>query len=259
MNMPLLAAYMLSILTLLLTPGPVIALITDAAARDGYGSAVRTMIGTNLASLTLIASATLMLTGIVAINPRWLAGLGMAGALYIGSIALRSLLPGCTPQALAEKQPASHSGLIAGYLTGVANPKDILFFVAFFPQIIAVTPDIGSSLTLLTLVWLLLDLTVLSLYIFAVTCWLSGGRMATIETFSGLFLLAVALFSFAYNPCDILFHTVTNETLFRSKTFRMEHYTTFFFNPLFPGRFRTAYFNRICLKSMKCVSTHKFD
>ena len=205
MNMPLLAAYVLSILTLLLTPGPVIALVTRAAARDGYASAVRTMIGTNLASLTLIACAALMLTGVVALNPHWLAWLGIAGALYIGWVALGSLLPRGQQQASPEKEMAAHSGLVAGYLTGVANPKDILFFVSFFPQFIAVTPEIGASLTLLTLVWILLDLTVLSLYIFAVTRWLSGRWMARMETFSALFLLAVALFSLVYNARTVLF------------------------------------------------------
>lgn len=207
MNIPLLAAYGLSILTLLLTPGPVIALVTRAAARDGYGSAIRTMIGTNLASLALIACAALMLTGIVALNPHWLAGLGMAGALYIGAIALGSLLPRRRPQSRAEKPAAAHSGLIPGFLTGVANPKDILFFVSFFPQFIAVTPDIGTSLMLLTLVWILLDLTVLSLYIFAVTRWLSARWMAKMETFSALFLIAVALFSFVYNARMMLSST----------------------------------------------------
>lgn len=199
MNMPLLVAWVLSILTLLVTPGPVIALVTRAAARDGYGCAVRTMIGTNLASLTLIACAALMLTGIVALNPHWLTGLGMVGGLYIGWIALCSLLPRRSQQAVAEKESAAHSGLLTGYLTGVANPKDILFFVSFFPQFLAVTPAIGTSLALLTLIWILLDLAVLSLYIFAVTRWLSGRWMAKMETFSALFLLAVALFSVLYN------------------------------------------------------------
>lgn len=204
MNMPLLAAYILSILTLLLTPGPVIALVTRAAARHGYRSAVRTMLGTNLASLTLIACAALMLTGIVALNPHWLAGLGIAGALYIGAIALGSLLPRRKGSVRQETEITAHSGLIAGYLTGVANPKDILFFVAFFPQFIAVTPDTGTSLSLLTLVWVLLDLAVLSLYIFAVTRWLTARWMAKMETFSALFLLAVALFSVVYNARALL-------------------------------------------------------
>jgi len=197
--MPLLAAWVLAVLTLLLTPGPVIALVTRAAARNGYGSALRTMIGTCLASLTLIACAALMLTGIVALDPRWLSWLGMAGALYLGSIALGSLLPRRRLQATSETRAMEHSGLVAGYLTGVANPKDILFFASFFPQFIAVTPDIGTSLTLLTLTWTLLDVTVLTLYIVAVARWLPARWMAKMEIFSALFLLAVALLSFAYN------------------------------------------------------------
>ena len=199
MNMPLLAAYVLSILVLLLTPGPVIALVTRAAARDGYGSALRTMIGTCLASLTLIACAAMMLTGVVALDPRWLSWLGMAGAVYLGSIALGSLLPRHRLQATSETRAVEHSGLVAGYLTGVANPKDILFFVSFFPQFIAVMPGTGASLTLLTLIWTLLDVTVLTLYIVAVARWLPARWMVKMEIFSALFLLAVALLSFAYN------------------------------------------------------------
>lgn len=63
MNLALLAVYSLSVLTLLLTPGPVVALITATAAQYGYRQAFMTLCGTNGASLLLLALAALMLAG----------------------------------------------------------------------------------------------------------------------------------------------------------------------------------------------------
>lgn len=230
MNTVLLAAYIVSILTLLMTPGPVIALVTRAAMQEGYGRAIRTMIGTSLASLTLIAVAALMLTGIVALDPRWLAGLGVTGALYIAVLAVSGLREHRRGMSGGEASvPMANSGLVAGYLTGVANPKDILFFVAFFPQFIAVTRDLSTSLLLLTLTWVLLDLSVLSLYILAVKRWLPTRRARGMALFSACFLLLVAVLSLFYNGRTLLRSATENTAQsLQSKTFRAEHYTTNF-------------------------------
>lgn len=84
MNMTLLVAYILSVMMLLLTPGPVVALITGTAARYGYRNAFATAAGTNGASLVLIALATLMLKGVVSVSPLWLSLLVVAcfGVIY---------------------------------------------------------------------------------------------------------------------------------------------------------------------------------
>lgn len=54
-------------------------------------------------------------------------------------------------------------GFTKGFLVGISNPKDILFFSAFFPQFIQIMPEINQSLFLLTLVWIILDFMTLSL------------------------------------------------------------------------------------------------
>ena len=91
MNFTLLAAYSLSVVTLLLTPGPVVALITTTASQHGYRRAFLTLIGTNGASLVLIALAALMLAGVVSISAIWLGVLGLVGSLYIGVMAINGL------------------------------------------------------------------------------------------------------------------------------------------------------------------------
>lgn len=59
MNTTLFGGYILAVMALLITPGPVMALVTGTAARHGYVCALKTIAGTHLASLALIAFAAL--------------------------------------------------------------------------------------------------------------------------------------------------------------------------------------------------------
>lgn len=202
MNVPLLTAYMLAVLLLLITPGPVVALITATAARDGRRRAFATLVGTNSASLVLMLLAMLMLLGVVALSPTYLSLLGIVGSLYIGWSALGGLMNQPQPCEAVNHR----GGIIKGFLTGIANPKDILFFVAFFPQFIAVTDDFTLSMVTLSLVWTVFDVLVLSLYILAVTQWLPGRYHRRLEWLSSLILLAIAAVGLFYNVGEMSAH-----------------------------------------------------
>ncbi len=202
MNFPLLTAYVLAVIVLLATPGPVVALITATAARDGRRRAFATLVGTNSASLALMLLAMLMLLGVVAIAPVYLSLLGIAGSLYIGWSAVSSLMTQARPRGTANHR----GGVIKGFLTGIANPKDILFFVALFPQFIAVTDDFTLSMVTLSLVWTVFDVLVLSLYILAVTHWLPGRHHRRLERLSSLILLAIAAVGLFYNVGEMSSH-----------------------------------------------------
>jgi len=196
MNLSLLLAYMLAILLLLMTPGPVVALVTGTAARHGYRRAFATVVGTNAASLVLIALAALMLTGLVSLNPLSLQIAGLLGSLFIGVIAWRGL--GAATNATAQR-PATQGGLLKGFVVGISNPKDILFFAALFPQFIAITPHLSSSLVTLALVWMVFDFAVLAFYIITVKRWLPGSQQQRLERVSMLILLLIALAGAFYN------------------------------------------------------------
>ena len=79
-----------------------------------------------------------------------------------------------------------------GFLVGIANPKDIIFFVAFFPQFIAVTPSVGASLTLLTALWVLADFAILLAYIILLSGSVLQRARRTISILSAVLLLVVA-------------------------------------------------------------------
>ncbi|WP_299999731.1 LysE family translocator [uncultured Cedecea sp.] len=201
MNIPLLSAYILAVLLLIMTPGPVVALITSVTTRDGSRRAFSTLAGTNAASLVLMAAAILMLSGVMSLSELSLALLGIPGCIYIGYIARQGIL---SPASSAEQPLTVQSkGVWGGFITGLSNPKDILFFMAFFPQFIPVTASFSTSVLVLALVWTGLDFAVLSFYILAIKRWVKIQHQRTISLLSSWILLAIACAGGAYNVWTI--------------------------------------------------------
>lgn len=203
LNFALLSAYILSVLLLLLTPGPVVMLITGTAVRAGYKQAFLTTLGTNLASMVLMSFAVLTISGVVSLNRSYLSLLGVAGSLFIGWGALQTLreLPRVNSPA-THRGSAFAGGVRRGFFIGVANPKDIVFFVAFFPQFIAVSNDFVFSITLLCVLWIFFDFAVMIGYIVAITRFLPLTQGRCFCAGSALFLLLVALCGVAWNVRD---------------------------------------------------------
>ena len=56
-----------------------------------------------------------------------------------------------------SQSKALDGGFKQGFLVGISNPKDIIFFAAFFRQFIQITPHLNISLGVLTLDWIVLD------------------------------------------------------------------------------------------------------
>ncbi|MFW0975149.1 LysE family translocator [Leclercia pneumoniae] len=195
MVISLFATYLFSVVLLLITPGPVVALVTHTALRQGYRRAFITVAGSNLASLMLIVGAVVMLSGAVRIHPLSLPLAGVAGSLYLGWLAADLWWQGGTE----AHDELRRGGFGVGFFTAIANSKDILFFAAFFPQFIRVTPDFALSVTLLTLGWVILDLLILSLWILSVRRCLPARSLPVVNRLMALFLAGVALSGLVLN------------------------------------------------------------
>ncbi|MGH8381282.1 LysE family translocator [Pseudomonas sp.] len=199
MNTALLLSYALTVLLLIATPGPVVALVINTATSVGRRQALATALGTNGASLVLIAVATSVIVTSAVIDPRWLAALSLVGCLFIAYLAvgsLRQALHADDAGALPDKTPG---GLWQGFFIGLSNPKDILFFVAFFPQFIQVSTHVGHSLLLLSLTWVVIDLAILGLYILMTEKLVTPRRRRLISLASGAVLLVIAALGLFYN------------------------------------------------------------
>ncbi|MCW2271035.1 Leucine efflux protein [compost metagenome] len=199
MNITLLLSYALTVLLLIATPGPVVALVVDTAARAGRRQAVATALGTNGASLVLIAVAAAVILTSVVVDPRWLAALSLVGCLFIAYLAMGSLRQGRQDDAARPATRGARGGWWQGFAVGLSNPKDILFFVAFFPQFIQVSTHAGHSLLLLSLVWVVIDVAILGLYIFMTQRLIASRHHHLIRLTSGGLLLVIAVAGLFYN------------------------------------------------------------
>ncbi|QCI12006.1 LysE family translocator [Pseudomonas putida] len=203
MNTALTATYALTVLLLIATPGPVVALIVNTAAASGSRKAMFTAVGTNWASLVLIGAAAWIIMTSAAIDKAWLSGMSLLGCLFIGYIAVGTLKDALqTPVAEAPDalpRAVRGGGLWQGFMVGISNPKDIIFFIAFFPQFIQITESFGKSMVVLSLLWVAIDFAVLSLYIFAIGKIASQRSNRFISLASGVALLLIAVGGLAYN------------------------------------------------------------
>lgn len=126
-----------------LTPGPATATVIRMSARSGRRTALAAIAGNSLgvllwATLSAVGVSSLILASRIAYDV-----LKFGGALVLLTLGVRSLLHsrrrGVEVVAeAAEVSPVRGRGLAAGWragvLTGVANPKLAVFFVALFPQ-----------------------------------------------------------------------------------------------------------------------------
>ena len=160
-----LALYCTAVVVMIATPGPVMLLVASAGLKGGYKQALKTIFGTNLASLVLIVLSVFILKGFLNIAEHWLNAIKILGCVYIAYLGFQIL-----KEAIAQGTETSpvqlkavQGGFKQGFLVGIANPKDIIFFASFFPQFIGVTSDVDVSLVLLTILWIILDFSTLSL------------------------------------------------------------------------------------------------
>lgn len=218
MDINLLTIYVLTALMLIATPGPVVFLVVNTAIKSGPYKAFGTILGTNWASLVLIFVAVFIISTSLVISPQLFHVISLFGCLFIGYIAITSIkeafvlrsLPTATVDVTEDNtnnktgKALKKGGLLSGFLVGLSNPKDIIFFVSFFPQFIKVTDSFNKSIFLLTLLWVLLDFLILGIYIMFIRKLTTNKVKNVIVLFSGLILLVIAITGFLYSLTELV-------------------------------------------------------
>ncbi len=142
-------------------------LVASAGLKGGYRKALQTIFGTNFASLILITVSILVLKGFLDISEQWFNSIKILGCVYIAYLGFQILKEvWFSNQDESPSQLKSNSmngGFKRGFWVGISNPKDIIFFAAFFPQFVQITPYLNISLGILTLSWIVLDFATLSM------------------------------------------------------------------------------------------------
>lgn len=134
----LLAAYLLAVFVVVLSPGPDNLLAISRGLSQGWSAAAASSMGAGLGILVHATAATLGLAVVLQTSPLafWIVKLVGAGyLLFLGVKAIRS-------RSLVSFSPAARQPLrrvfVTGLLSNVLNPKPGLFVVAFIPQFVDV-------------------------------------------------------------------------------------------------------------------------
>ena len=86
-----LVLYCTAVVVMIATPGPVMLLVASAGLKGGYKQALKTIFGTNLASLVLIVLSVLILKGFLNIAEHWLNAIKILGCVYIAYLGFQIL------------------------------------------------------------------------------------------------------------------------------------------------------------------------
>jgi homoserine/homoserine lactone efflux protein len=159
------------VFVIVLTPGPAAALCMSHGVTHGRTRTLLSIAGLLLSSVTLIGFSTLGVGAVIAASGTFFTVIKLAGAaylVYLGVSIWRSPAASVTvavpePMGSRLKMPA-HKLLRTGYLVGVSNPKDLLFFGAFFPQFINPEAAAFEQLLILSATWLVIAGVLMACY-----------------------------------------------------------------------------------------------
>lgn len=168
MDLNLWLAYTGIILVLIAIPGPSALISMSHGLRYGRSRALATVVGGVLAAMTLMACSALGLGAILAASTTAFTILKIVGACYLVWLGISSWRSKeqDTPaelEALAV-MPGRFSLFRKGFMVGISNPKDLLFFAALFPNFIDTHAPHALQFILLALTWMVLDCSIMFFY-----------------------------------------------------------------------------------------------
>ena len=193
------ATFLTATVILLLTPGPVMAILVGNTLKDGRAAGVRTVLGIGLGELLLIGALAASFLYSSQVLARFFPWLSLASAVYLLFLALSTLLhKNSSPAPDAGRRSRSRGPFIDGLAITMSNPTALLFYSAFF------MPFLRSSGAAAGQLWILAAIYIVASLAFDMVCvlfaaqfrpsGLHGGWLARIARFgSALVYLGTSL------------------------------------------------------------------
>lgn len=164
MNIDLYLAFLALSCVIIVVPGPNVTLILATAATRGARAGLMIVAGTTLAQIVQVIAVALGLAWLVGAYGSLFDLLRYAGAAYLVYLGIRAWRAAGQP--LADPHAATAT-VRQGFVVGLANPKTLAFFAAFFPQFIDVSMPHGFQFAVLAASYLLLAVILDSAYAIA--------------------------------------------------------------------------------------------
>jgi len=188
----LIASFLMATLLLLMTPGPVMAIVAHNTLRDGAIRGLMTAIGVELGEVCLlgVTFAGLMISG--ELLPELFRWISLAGALYLVWLAVSTLRSRYVPSR-RPLAPGSRRPIIDGLTVAFGNPTALVFYAAFFPQFIDFDQAIPEQILQLGALYLCAALLFDVICVLAFACIRLPARLARFAGFAELGSVAVYL------------------------------------------------------------------
>ena len=156
MTLPLYLAFIAAAVFLLLIPGPTVLMVVGYGLAEGRKNSWPLVVGVALGDAVALTCSVAGLGAVLAASASAFTILKYIGAIYLVYLGIGMIRSGT---AAAPKLTASspRRKFIHAFAVTAANPKCILFFVAFLPQFISHDAPAGPQLLLLGVTFVILS------------------------------------------------------------------------------------------------------
>lgn len=144
-----------------LLPGPNVVFLLARSAQRGPWSAWRSALGVETATVLFALATAAGLGAVIAASSLAFGALKWAGVMYLCWLGVKALSaqPGDRALTLDVRRESVTREFLAGFTLGIANPKVVLFFLAFLPQFVRPGAPVTAQLLTLGLVFAAVGLT----------------------------------------------------------------------------------------------------
>lgn len=151
---------------LTLLPGPSVFVVLSQTAFNGRSAGLRAVLGTVVSGLIVIPASYAGIGAVLAASGYALQTLKWAGAAYLVWLGVSQCLRATRDTSIQSPLNRRETGFVAGFLTGVLNPKAIVFYAAFLSQFISPDAPFVGHFIVLMITALAVILVILSGYVF---------------------------------------------------------------------------------------------
>lgn len=162
-------AYVSVISLLIFSPGPSAILCLNHGIKFGAARSIPTILGGSVASLFLMALSAFGLGVLLLASANVFLVVKLAGAAYLVYLGISIWREGSksvsfSEGSISDRQISGFENFKTGFLVGISNPKDIIFFTALFPNFISLASPHEGQFLVLALTWCVIDFVAMFLY-----------------------------------------------------------------------------------------------
>lgn len=153
MTLSVALALFTTMVVLAVIPGPGILVVLARTFSNGFYAGVITSLGILAGDFVFIALAIIGLSSLSQLLGDFFILVKYIGAAYLIFLGLKILFTAKKPQLDIVSAPKGYSAnFLAGFLTTLANPKAILFYVSFFPAFLDLSQVTSFDIAIILLV-----------------------------------------------------------------------------------------------------------